>query len=913
MTTTAYTALPLVRTKLAPPRSGNAPVSRDGLLRQLDELRERKVTLVLGPAGCGKTSLLTQWRKNLLLQGGNVAWYNACEDDDDPHIASYIVEALQQSGVTIDAEALHVYVRSGGKVSKALLTTLVNDLSDHEGEVYLVIDDFHHISTFGALQLIDRWIRLLPPGLHLVLSSRLRPPLDLSSMRAENQLTELSFIDLRFDLEETRRFVYAQGLTSLTPEHIHALHEITDGWVAGLQLLSFSLRKRKAPDALLERGKLSLYQATALNEYLGKATLEHLTSDEIEFLIRISACRRFNWELCEHLTANPRAAEYLAKLERENLFLLPIDTTDVEPWYRFHRLFASFLEERLQQFAAPDFKRLHQLASNWFASKNLLVEAMRHAILAEDSQLMLDLIDRAAHPMINGANFVEFLKWCDAVPSEDLATRVNVCLSAAWAQLSCSRVTDFERTMADILHHAEHAKPAVAVEVQLLQAYRLVRQDNTASSLKIVESLMRQGATANKFQSLLMYNIAGLALIYANDFERARDVTHPWLRYEIPKRHAYPKPLIEVVGGFSHLMEGNIRLAMPALAAFIDDALRTTDFGADAAGMYAGYLLDAYYHAGELQLARAFLDHYTDLIDAVGVADGVLFAYRVRARIEQLDGDEAAARLTLGRLEEFGYRQSLDRLVAWSLYEQVGLALKSGDSAPLQELLRRLDRFNDLYRDHRSCAWSEIPLAASLAKADVAFAQAANESVMEAIDAAGVAARANRRQLLVTRLSLMKAIVLLRDSQGKRAITVARDCIRVALDFGMMRVLADLGRHAVPLIESLLETRPSDGEREYLESSLQCIKNPKGSSAQPSNADAAQTQGTEPSSSEVLTPRELEVLALLSKALSVKGVARVLGLSPGTVKWHVKNIYAKLGAVSREETLAKARGLRLIR
>jgi LuxR family maltose regulon positive regulatory protein len=63
----------------------------------------------------------------------------------------------------------------------------------------------------------------------------------------------------------------------------------------------------------------------------------------------------------------------------------------------------------------------------------------------------------------------------------------------------------------------------------------------------------------------------------------------------------------------------------------------------------------------------------------------------------------------------------------------------------------------------------------------------------------------------------------------------------------------------------------------------------------------------------VLTPRELEVLALLSKALSVKGVARVLGLSPGTVKWHVKNIYAKLGAVSREETLAKARGLRLIR
>lgn len=44
----------------------------------------------------------------------------------------------------------------------------------------------------------------------------------------------------------------------------------------------------------------------------------------------------------------------------------------------------------------------------------------------------------------------------------------------------------------------------------------------------------------------------------------------------------------------------------------------------------------------------------------------------------------------------------------------------------------------------------------------------------------------------------------------------------------------------------------------------------------------------------------------------MKGIARALGLSPGTVKWHLKNVYGKLGASSREEALAKARTLDLI-
>jgi LuxR family transcriptional regulator, maltose regulon positive regulatory protein len=180
---------------------------------------------------------------------------------------------------------------------------------------------------------------------------------------------------------------------------------------------------------------------------------------ELSFLIRISACRRFNRELCEVLTGDPHAAGHLARFEAENLFLIPIDTADHEPWYRFHRLFSSFLNSRLDALGAAEVQALHRTASRWFASRSLHVEAMRHAQLAGDIDFVVELIDRDARRLVNTASFVELLRWCDAVPQERLQARLNACLCAAWAQLSCSRVADFDRNIVAIEQHPQAHEP----------------------------------------------------------------------------------------------------------------------------------------------------------------------------------------------------------------------------------------------------------------------------------------------------------------------------------------------------------------------------------------------------------------------------------------------------------------------
>lgn len=897
--------LSLVRTKLAPPRIGSAPIRREALLAQLEARANRKLSLLIGPAGCGKTMLLTQWRKHLFVRNVAVAWYNAGSDDDDLHIAAYIVEALRQSGVDIASESLQVYTRSAGKAWRPLLADLVNDVADHGADVYLVIDDFQHICSYAMLQLIDRWLAVAPANFHLVLGSRARPPLDLSQLRAQDQVTELTFAELRFSQDETRRFMDAQGVPEIGAAQIALLHEGTDGWAAGLQLLAFSLRKQKQPELVLEQlARLSLAQEDSLNTYLERVATEHLSDAEFAFLIRICACRRFNRELCELLTGDPGAAGYLAKFETESLFLIPIDTTDRDPWYRFHRLFAAFLARHLAKLDPAEVRKLHQLASHWFAGKNLHVEALRHANLAGDNEFVVELIDRAARRMINGAHFIELLKWCATVPRDHLHARLNVCLCAAWAQLSCSRLADFERTMAYIAQHPGAERTEVRIEVQLLKAYRCLREDDTAEQLRIVGPMMTEAMPANPFHRLLLCSLAALGSLYTNRFEDAREIARRYAPARL-EHDDVPRPFLDSIHGISHLLQGHVRTAAGSLQSMVETTQRATMLGADATGITIGYLIEARYQHDELDAARELIDQHMDLIDAVAATDSLLYSYRVRAHIQRSDGDLDGALRTLQKLEETGYRRGIDRLIAWSLYEQIGLAVREQQRSHTQDLLTRLQQLAQRYRNRLDGAWGEIALAASLAQAEVA-AESAAPAAIELLDAAEQACRLRGRGLLAARMGFLRASLLFATGDRDAALRSGAELVSLVREIGMQRVLMDLGQRVTPLIAALLDGRCADQDRAYLLGALH--------RATPNSNDGITDAGNASPNGrgERLSARELEVIELLGKALSTKSIARALNLSAGTVKWHLKNVYGKLNAISREDALAKARSLNLI-
>ena len=192
----------LVWTKLmAPaPRAGLLP--RAGLQSLLQASLQAKLCLVAAPAGFGKTTLLAQWRQ--VAGGGRVAWVSLEESDNDPtRFWSYLVAALRTVEPQVGTVALEALGGPSVELERVVVPSLVNDLATVGAPLVLILDDYHLITDAICHQTLGWFLDHLPAEVHVVLSTRLDPPLPLARMRARRELAELRVGELQFTHEET--------------------------------------------------------------------------------------------------------------------------------------------------------------------------------------------------------------------------------------------------------------------------------------------------------------------------------------------------------------------------------------------------------------------------------------------------------------------------------------------------------------------------------------------------------------------------------------------------------------------------------------------------------------------------------------------------------------------------------------
>ena len=901
----------LIRTKLAPPRAGRTLVRREQLLATLAARRNDKLTLILGPAGSGKSTLSAMWRQQLAAGDCDVAWYNIGPDDDDERFAAYVEAAFESVGVALAADALAIYNRSGGKSFDAFLAVLINDVYRHPRPLYLVLEDFHYVRSPAIVSFIDRLLALAPDDFHLVISSRVRPSLDLVRLRVKDQLCEVGFDELRFSFEESVHFLHNQGVEPLSATQLRKLYLMTDGWAAGLQLIVFSLRKSKDPQAYLERfaEAPALTREHNLRNYLRQCVADYLEPEELGFLVRISACPRFTPELCEHLTGNARAAELLAKFEAENLFVIPIEFDDRLPWYRFHRLFAAFLNEQLEALPGDELRQLHQRGSRWFAARRLYTEAIHHARQAGDDDACVELIAHAARPMLNGAQFLHLLKWFDGLPHEQVQGRYELLHCVAWAQVLCGATDAFEWSIAAIEAHPQSRPPEARLEVNLLKSCKMMRLDDSAAALDLLSAYLDAPLPPIRpFARMLLCNMAGMALVAGKQFERARDLVRDRPRYTLREGRRSAAPFVDAIVGMSFLAQGEIWLAQQSLSKTLDEA-RRAGISPDAAAYVASYLAVAHYQLGELEQADELMAEYAELVEVVGLADSVLQAYRVRAQLHHAAGRSEAAFAMLDRMEESAQRGRLPRLLAVSLALRTHFEIQDQRLPAARESLRRLQPIAERYRDCGPCAWAEIPFECTVVEAELAIATQQPAQAWRLIEPLIGACDAQGRLFDAALLRVRGAVALAQLGQAEAAAPLLRQALAAASEYGMARLFVDAGDAATRLLREQVEVAADLGEGElaYVHATLRPPE-AEPDAAQP-QAEAAPSRQRAP---DALSQRELEVLGLLAKALSTKSIARVLNLSAGTVKWHLKHVYSKLDAASREQAVIKARSLRLI-
>ncbi|MBO0790969.1 MAG: transcriptional regulator, partial [Ktedonobacteraceae bacterium] len=400
----------LFSTRLQVPHPKARLVSRPHLVEQLQQGRERGLTLISAPAGFGKTTLLSQW---LAQSSRPVAWLSLEAQDNDPtRFFSSLIAALQTGDLRLGSTALAL-LQTGEPLSpETVVTLLVNDLVQYaEEDITLVLDDYHVIEAPSIHRALAMLIEHLPPGLHLVLATRADPPLPLSRLRAHGHILEVRAAALRFSLEESGSFLQSTMGLSLSEEHISTIQSRTEGWIAGLQLAALALAGHPDPSAFL-----SAFDGSHrfVLDYLCEEVLSRQPASIQSFLLHTAVLERLSAPLCNAVAGEPASQEMLEALDRANLFIVSLD--EKREWYRYHHLFAEVLANRLRLTMPHMVPELHRRASIWYEEHAFVIEAIQHALAAHDYERVALLLEREAIALELSGQHQTVLHWIRELP-----------------------------------------------------------------------------------------------------------------------------------------------------------------------------------------------------------------------------------------------------------------------------------------------------------------------------------------------------------------------------------------------------------------------------------------------------------------------------------------------------------------
>jgi len=365
----------LLVTKLHPPSVLAQTIARERLFERLREGRGLKLSLVAGPAGFGKSTLLAAWREEETRERP-VAWVTLDGGDNDAIMLwSHVIEALGRACPAL-AETIPAELVPAAPLLEVLLPRLVNALTE-QGEVVLVLDDFHRLTSAAARETLRWFVDYMPSTLQLVLATRADPALPLGALRAHGQLLELRADDLRFTAPEAHEFLNDRLGLGLAAGDVDLLVTRTEGWPAGIYLAALSLAGKPDKAALVRA-----FDGTSAHvvDFLSSEVLGAYEPELQAFMLRTSVLERLCVPLCDAVLDGTGSAAALESLARSNLFLIPLD--DQRRWFRFHHLFAQLLRVELERREPALVPTLHRRAFEWHDEFGTTDEAIHHAIAA---------------------------------------------------------------------------------------------------------------------------------------------------------------------------------------------------------------------------------------------------------------------------------------------------------------------------------------------------------------------------------------------------------------------------------------------------------------------------------------------------------------------------------------------------
>lgn len=886
--------LPL--TKLRPPALPQNLVTRPRLTRRLDA----PVVLLIAPSGFGKSTLLNEWRQTC---GMPVAWVSLDPEDNQPlRFWSTVTAAVQTVYPHLSAPSAPHLSESVG-LTNAIVRA--GEQPSAPSCVALVLDDYHSIQDKEIHNAVQAWIEHLPPNLRLVISSHTQPALSCGRLRARGMMTQLDADDLRFTLEEGIGYLtrHVQG-RRLAYGEMQTIVKRTEGWAAGLALAVHMLDRPGQPPSEAFSGAHSY-----LREYFIESILYRQPPTVQEFLLETAILKHLTGSLCDAVTGRTDGAEMLAYLWQENLFLVRME----EPgWYRYHDLFAETLCTQLQRQLATGIPRLHRRAAEWYRKRNAPADAVYHLLAIQDWEQAAALIESMAlRELEEFGDYARLLRWLQQLPEtvmQQHKTLLRVYVRVAALTLSRTEMNQFlTRVETNIRNQPAPAQSAEeqAVLEEIAQIRALWMRDNAGLSL-----LSPAGEHDDVWR--MLDGIIALARLLRHEYAQAEALAQELYDLAQRRRHLYVMLIAGGILAVHVLLDGYLRRSDRIARELLEQVMAQCGKLPEPASIALLALTQGYYERNELTQAHQLLLRASEVDPNPSSSNMPIMEALLRAKVQSAQGDGAAALATLQVARELqarspsGIYRERDLVVyqAWVCMRQRDYA---GAERFLDEAGARLVPATRGGADGEPGATRRHSLAAFV-WAELLLTQGQPAAAAEVLASLVQAYPGGFYFEPILGARVLLATALLRQSQVNAARQVMADAVRLAAPENFLRPFLDYGRDAVPLLTLVLHSSKLTLEAQAFARKAVALLGQAPSA--PAISLAADLSALSTAAS--ITPREQQILHLVTAGLANQEIAVQLSCSESTVKTHLKNIYRKLDVNSRTRAVAQARALKLV-
>lgn len=903
-------APPLPRTRKA--------ISRPDLIAQFERASEHRLITLCDIAGSGKTTAVLEWAKTRMARGDHVAWLGlSARDNDLNSFLHHLCEVFDQLGVSVPGDVRNLLKSAPVSPFRTVLGKLFEAISNAGQRVILVLDDLHLITNTQVISTLEWLVENAPVSVQFVFATREKIPLKISRLRALDQVFEFARGALRFKGAEIGMFLKNQlDETDLSGDQVDQIKELTNGWPVALQFIVLSYRQSHK----LDLRKLTTNTSSGLFSFLKEDVLEKMSQEDADFLVRIACLPKITPNAVAALFDISDADAKLARLAEQGF----LEVENPDEYRFFHPLFRDFLENELGAVETTERYQLRHRASAYYMSVEDYENAMDQLIKAQNFGKAAQILETEGMTLIRASRIQELKAWLEKVPKEVLEASPRLEMFWIWilfhlphTRTALRRLVAFMRKVRSGDLSAEQlglSADDLDTELRVLSAGVLSANGKSTLARQSVLSSMRALSHQTGFNKGTLCNILSYSELILGDVTSAREASR--LGFESHNRGA------SVFGiAYSELLTGiaEIEMCQPYKAANslrrgIDHVVQEIGPVSYAEGLLSIAVAETQYGWNQLEEAEKSLAPVMSIVRESG---SLLFLLRAVLLEAKLHASSQNARMALHVLEDLegeGIRSFPLSMRHCIVDERVRILLAQDDLVSARIALKSAGIDPDTAGHHTVENLTIGATSALLAKSRLLIAEGRFDAAVSTLEPLRDDALSRERRMTLITVDGLIAIALYKSGARLKAADILMQTMRTIASEAVTRPLIDLGADIIaPLQDARDKFRLTDRRTDlmtYCSSIIRTIE--AGPLHDNSDGTGANTVlvPTEPELLEPLTGREEQVAQLLADGKTNPQISKELSLSVDTVKWHLKNIFQKLGVSNRTQAVIALTGQR---